>query len=143
MTVKARILVVDDEERFRQSLCRLLRAEGFTAEPAESGLDALNKLATGEFDVVLLDMKMHGMSGAETFNEIQLQGFDVGNDLPDRAHLHQRRHEAAAQRGLRLSSQARVPCRKYSRTVQRAMERKLLRHGRIGMTELIEGSGPK
>jgi len=142
MTVKARILVVDDEERFRQSLCRLLRAEGFTAEPAESGLDALNKLATGEFDVVLLDMKMHGMSGAETFNEIQLQGFDVETvcltghtSISDAMKLL---HNGVFDYLLKPASMPEI-----LETVQRAMERKLLRHGRIGMTELIEGSGPQ
>jgi DNA-binding NtrC family response regulator len=142
MTVKARILVVDDEERFRQSLCRLLRAEGFTAEPAESGLDALNKLATGEFDVVLLDMKMHGMSGAETFNEIQLQGFDVETvcltghtSISDAMKLL---HNGVFDYLLKPASMPEI-----LETVQRAMERKLLRHGQIGMTELIEGSGPR
>jgi DNA-binding NtrC family response regulator len=142
MTLKARILVVDDEDRFRQSLCRLLRAEGFTAEPAESGLDALNKLATGEFDVVLLDMKMHGMSGAETFNEIQLQGFDVETvcltghtSISDAMKLL---HNGVFDYLLKPASMPEI-----LETVQRAMERKLLRHGQIGMTELIEGSGPR
>jgi len=140
MSAKARILVVDDEDRFRQSLCRLLRAEGFTVDSAESGLDALNKLATNEFDVVLLDMKMPGLSGSETFNEIQLQGFDVETvcltghtSISDAMKLL---HNGVFDYLLKPASMPEI-----LETVQRAMERKLLRHGEIGVSELIDGSG--
>ncbi|WP_207261345.1 response regulator [Desulfovibrio sp. Huiquan2017] len=142
MTHKARILVVDDEDRFRQSLCRLLRAEGYTVDAAANGLDALNKLATNEFDVVLLDMKMPGMSGSETFNEIQLQGFDVETvcltghtSISDAMKLL---HNGVFDYLLKPASMPEIVG-----TVQRAMERKLLRHGQIGMSELIDGSGAR
>jgi DNA-binding NtrC family response regulator len=142
MTPKARILVVDDEDRFRQSLCRLLHAEGLTVDSAASGLDALNKLATNEFDVVLLDMKMEGMSGADTFNEIQLQGFDVETvcltghtSISDAMKLL---HNGVFDYLLKPAS-----LQEILDTVQRAMERKLLRHGQIGVSELIDGSGSR
>ncbi|WFS61779.1 response regulator [Pseudodesulfovibrio thermohalotolerans] len=141
-THKAKILVVDDEERFRKSLCRLLRAEGYTVEPAENGHEALNKLATNQFDVVLLDMKMPGMSGAETFSEIQLQGFDVETvcltghtSITDAMKLL---HNGVFDYLLKPASLPEIV-----ETVQRAMERKLLRHGAIGMSELIGGSADK
>jgi DNA-binding NtrC family response regulator len=142
MTPKARILVVDDEDRFRHSLCRLLRAEGFTVDSAANGLDALNKLATDEFDVVLLDMKMDRMSGAETFNEIRLQGFDVETvcltghtSISDAMKLL---HEGVFDYLLKPASMPEI-----LETVQRAMERKLLRHGKIGVSELLDGSGSR
>lgn len=142
MTHKARILVVDDEDRFRQSLCRLLRAEDYTVDAAANGLDALNKLATNEFDVVLLDMKMPGMSGSETFNEIQIQGFDVETvcltghtSISDAMKLL---HNGVFDYLLKPASMPEIV-----ETVQRAMERKLLRHGQIGMSELIDGSGTR
>lgn len=139
MTRKARILVVDDEDRFRQSLCRLLRAEGYPVEAACDGGEALNKLVTGQFDVVLLDMKMPGMSGAEVFGEIQLQGFDVETvcltghtSISDAMELL---HNGVFDYLLKPASLPEIV-----NTVQRAMERKLLRHGEIGLTELLDGS---
>lgn len=142
MTNKARLLVVDDEDRFRQSLSRLLKAEGFPVDEARDGLDALNKLATNEYDVVLLDMKMPGMSGAETFNEMQLQGFDV-ETVCLTGHTSISDAMKLLQNGVfdYLLKPASMP--EIIHTVQRAMERKLLRHGEIGVTELIDGSASR
>jgi DNA-binding NtrC family response regulator len=67
---KARILIVDDEESPRESLRFILkdRYEVVTREDGPGALSALR--AEGPFDVVLLDMKMPGMSGLEVLGKI-------------------------------------------------------------------------
>jgi len=58
-----KILIVDDELSVRTSLKEWFLEEGFTVETAESGEDALNKMHTGPYDLILLDIKMPGMDG--------------------------------------------------------------------------------
>lgn len=61
-----RILVVDDELIVRDSLKEWLAVEGgFSVEMAESGPDALEKLRSDTFHLMLLDIKMPGMDGVE------------------------------------------------------------------------------
>ena len=60
-----RILVVDDEFVVRDSLKEWLTDEGFQVDMAESGADALEKLAREDFHLMLLDIKMPGMDGVE------------------------------------------------------------------------------
>lgn len=72
-----RVLVVDDEERFRNNLVRLLQTHDIVAAGASGGEEALQELARQDFDVVLLDMKMPGLSGKETMRQIKERGFKV------------------------------------------------------------------
>ncbi|KAB1443188.1 response regulator [Pseudodesulfovibrio senegalensis] len=67
---KIRILMVDDEERFRTITSKILERKGFETIVAESGELALEKLCEAP-DVVILDMKMGGMDGHETLREIK------------------------------------------------------------------------
>lgn len=60
-----RLLLVDDEPNILNSLRRLLRTEGFTVRTAEGGEQALALLAEEPADVIVSDMRMPGMSGAE------------------------------------------------------------------------------
>ena len=60
-----RILVVDDELGMREGCRRILEAEGHKVTTAESGQEALEPFAGGEFDLALIDLKMPGMSGVE------------------------------------------------------------------------------
>jgi CheY-like chemotaxis protein len=60
------ILVVEDDEDLRDSLCALLEFEGFRAVGVFNGLEALRYLkAHGPPCVILLDLMMPGMSGGE------------------------------------------------------------------------------
>ncbi len=61
--MKGNILVVDDEASARNSLAEILRLEGYRVITAESGETALQHLEGDTFDVMLLDIKMPGMSG--------------------------------------------------------------------------------
>lgn len=57
------ILLVDDESAQRLLMAELLELEGFTVVPAENGEDALLKLATAKFDLILSDVYMPIMDG--------------------------------------------------------------------------------
>jgi DNA-binding NtrC family response regulator len=60
------VLLVDDEERFRQNLKKMLTAHGLSVTAVGSGEEALAELANQPYDVMLLDMRMPGLSGLET-----------------------------------------------------------------------------
>jgi DNA-binding response OmpR family regulator len=66
-----RILVVDDEEELVFTLAERLQFRGFDAVGVSSGAEAIKASDAGEFDVVVLDVKMPGMSGLETMQAIK------------------------------------------------------------------------
>lgn len=68
----AKVLLVDDEERFRESLARRLRMRGYDTIDLPSGKDALKVVRTdSSIDVVVLDRKMPGLQGEEVLKEIK------------------------------------------------------------------------
>jgi len=64
-----RILLVDDETEFTDSMSRLLRNRGYQVTAVNSGQEAINCLGQGRFDVMVLDLKMPGMDGMTTLKE--------------------------------------------------------------------------
>ena len=71
MSARPNILLVDDEERFRTNLSKMLAAQGFEVTAVDSGPRALEELAQLPYDVVLLDMRMPAMNGLETLAAIK------------------------------------------------------------------------
>ncbi|GEM_PF-3572607 len=65
------VLVVDDEKHVRENLVRFLNEEGYDAEGAFDGADALFKLSQQKFAIVILDIKMPGMNGAQVLKAIK------------------------------------------------------------------------
>lgn len=65
------VMVVDDEEKVRKYLSRLLEKRGFTVDTAADGEAALTLLAERDFDVVLLDVLMPGLDGIAVLKEIK------------------------------------------------------------------------
>ncbi|HSB51254.1 MAG TPA: response regulator, partial [Dissulfurispiraceae bacterium] len=63
------ILVVDDDELMRTFLVTVLREEGYRVEEAGDGQDAIRRLSVNEFDVVISDVKMPGISGLTLMEE--------------------------------------------------------------------------
>lgn len=59
------LLIVDDEENIIRALKRLLRSDGYTVYTANSGQDGLACLQKNEIQVILSDMRMPEMNGAE------------------------------------------------------------------------------
>ena len=64
------LLIVDDEEDFRESACRYLARKGFRVDQAEDGEEALNVSTNKSFDVVVLDIHMPGMNGIQVLEEL-------------------------------------------------------------------------
>ena len=65
----ADILVVDDDEVIRDTLCELLSLE-YSCQTADTAEDALAKLKAQSFDVVLTDISMPGLSGMELLSRV-------------------------------------------------------------------------
>src|SRR5436853_3151466 len=60
-----KILVVDDEQSMAQFLGIVLRKEGYQVSTANNGRDAMEKVKSESFDVVITDIKMPGMAGIQ------------------------------------------------------------------------------
>jgi DNA-binding NtrC family response regulator len=67
----AKILLVDDEEEFTNSLAQRLETRGFDVHTSYNGDDAIARIRDHEVDVVILDVLMPGKSGVETLREIK------------------------------------------------------------------------
>lgn len=66
-----RILLVEDEESYREPLAYLLRKEGFDVSLAATGPDALAEFDRGGADLVLLDLMLPQMSGTDVCRELR------------------------------------------------------------------------
>jgi ATP-dependent Lon protease len=67
----SQVLVVDDEEIARTNLEYILRKEGHQVATAANGMEALAKVKTQEFDVVLTDLKMEKMDGIQLLESVK------------------------------------------------------------------------
>ncbi|RJQ45280.1 MAG: response regulator [Gaiellales bacterium] len=72
-----RVLVVDDEVDFVQTLLKRLKRKGADCEGVFSGAGALDALSRRSFDVVLLDMKLNKEDGNEVLGQIKALWPDV------------------------------------------------------------------
>src|SRR5919199_1179204 len=68
---KTRVLIVDDDQLLRQLVTDQLSRSGFETSAAASGEEALAALQASDYDVVLLDIRMAGMSGLDALREIR------------------------------------------------------------------------
>ncbi len=66
-----KVLLVDDEIDFLEIMEERLSARGVDVVISESAEDALKRIDTGIFDVVILDLQMPGMSGLEVLKRIK------------------------------------------------------------------------
>jgi two-component system response regulator MprA len=78
MASQMRILVVDDEPAVRQSISRALRLEGYDVDPASGGAEALERLADGAVDAIVLDVSMPAPDGLEVARRLR----DAGDRTP-------------------------------------------------------------
>jgi len=67
----ARVLLVDDEMDLVDLVTRVLADDGHVVEHALGGREALQRLANEEYDLVLLDMRMPGLSGQDVYRVIE------------------------------------------------------------------------
>ncbi len=77
MGTPAKILVVDDEANIRFFLKEMLEHDGYQVTTADSGEMALKYADYEEFDLVLLDLKMGGISGTQTLKALRAKSPDT------------------------------------------------------------------
>ncbi len=68
---KFRILVVDDEDDFRETIVKRLKGRNLDTIGVASGEEALKIMESENFDVVVLDVRMPGMDGIEALKEMK------------------------------------------------------------------------
>jgi DNA-binding NtrC family response regulator len=69
--MKKRILIADDEEIVIQSCLRILSEDKFQIEVAHNGLEAIEKVAENEYDLLILDIMMPKMTGMEVLQRVK------------------------------------------------------------------------
>ncbi len=79
--MKARILIVEDDERYSSRIQKNLQLEGYDTHAVHCGEDALQALTEQQFDLVMSDIKMPGMDGVSLLKQISSKE-DLGHDLP-------------------------------------------------------------
>jgi DNA-binding NtrC family response regulator len=68
-----RVLLVDDEPVFVDTMSKVLKARGYGVGATAGGVAALEELRFNRYDVVVLDLRMPGMDGIETLERIRKQ----------------------------------------------------------------------
>ena len=68
---RVELLLVDDDDEFRETVASRFRAQGFPVTEARSGEEALEAARRREFDVAVVDVMMPGMSGVEVLKELK------------------------------------------------------------------------
>lgn len=76
-TENIKLLMVDDEEEFLVSSSQALGRRGFDVDIAPNGVTALDKMERGNYDAVVLDVRMPDIDGIEVFKEIRQKHPDV------------------------------------------------------------------
>lgn len=72
-----RVLIVDDEEEFRESLLKLFLHRGLKTETADRCRVAIDKLKSKDFDVVIMDVSMPEINGIQCLIQIKEQWPEV------------------------------------------------------------------
>jgi CheY-like chemotaxis protein len=67
----SRLLVVDDEEGMRDTLRDILEEFGYCVEEAANGEEAVKMVCAGEYDLLLMDIRMPIMDGVSALGEIK------------------------------------------------------------------------
>ena len=77
MTPALRILLVDDEEIVRETLCDFMLACGHTVTQASDGREAVASLTKDDFDLILADVRMPGLDGMGLLENVRQEGSDI------------------------------------------------------------------
>jgi len=71
MEDKASILIVDDDISLCKTMSLVLRRQGYAVTTAKDGLEAIERVKEGPFDLIFMDIKMPLMDGVEAFRRIK------------------------------------------------------------------------
>ena len=69
-----KVLIVDDDESVRWVLKKSLEKEGIETALAKDGAEALERIKEGDIAIMLMDIRMPGMSGFEALGKVQEEG---------------------------------------------------------------------
>jgi DNA-binding response OmpR family regulator len=72
------VLVVEDDDRIAAPLIRTLEREGYTAERLGKGLPAVDRMRTGDVDLLLLDLGLPDVDGLEVCRRVRTEGYEGG-----------------------------------------------------------------
>ena len=75
------LLVVDDEPHIRDLLRKYLEMDRYTVDLAQDGQEAWRKLVNVEYDCILLDLKMSGMSGQDLYQLMKRTSDDLASKV--------------------------------------------------------------
>src|SRR5271157_2382027 len=127
---KFRVLIVDDEPDFVETIVKRLKGKGLEVEGVPNGKDAIALLDKAEFDVCVLDVKMPGMDGLETLSEMKKK-----NSLMEVIMLTGHGSVESGIRGLQLGAydyiMKPVPFGDLLQKITQAYERKVLEKERM------------
>ena len=68
---KIKLLVVDDEKQFLETICKRLELRDFKVTAVSSGEEAINAARKEEFEIALVDLKMPGMDGEQVLETLK------------------------------------------------------------------------
>jgi len=66
-----KILIADDEKVIREVIMRFLQLNGYDVSLAEDGFETIHKMATDNFDLLIMDLRMPGMKGQEILEQLR------------------------------------------------------------------------
>ncbi|HWJ82901.1 MAG TPA: response regulator transcription factor [Nocardioides sp.] len=76
--VVTQLLIVEDDDGIAEPLGRAMEREGYQVERVTTGSAALDRVATGGVDLVLLDLGLPDMDGLDVCRRLRATGFDAG-----------------------------------------------------------------
>lgn len=76
--VSAMVLVVEDDDQIAPPLLRTLEREGYAVERLAAGLPAVDRVAAGDVDLVLLDLGLPDVDGLEVCRRLRADGYEGG-----------------------------------------------------------------
>ena len=68
---KTRVLIIDDERMLREMMCIMLASNGCTVTACKDGKEGIQHFRSGNYDVILTDLKMPEMSGFEVAEAVR------------------------------------------------------------------------
>lgn len=71
MTIKMRILLVEDEQNLADALCALIKKNNFTVDHVSDGESGLDYALSGVYDLILLDVMLPKMSGIKVLKRLR------------------------------------------------------------------------
>jgi two-component system response regulator AtoC/two-component system nitrogen regulation response regulator NtrX len=137
--MQGRILIVDDEKAMRLALKGLLAKEGYQVETADSGEEAVRRIETGDFHVVITDLSMDGVSGMDLLEHVRRSERDAAVIM-----ITAHGSEKIAVQAMKLGAVDYLP-KPFDNdelrvVVRRVMENVLLRRDHRRLLEQVQGA---